>query len=42
MIDGNMTTGLEQINQDSIFFKKFELTEKGVFSVKEIEVFQIE
>ena len=41
-IDGNMMTGLEQINQDSVFFKKNELTEKGAFGVKEIEVFQIE
>ena len=41
-IDGKMMTGLEQINQDSVFFKKFEMTEKGAFGVKEIEVFQIE
>ena len=41
-IDGKMMTGLEQINQDSVFFKKFEMTEKSAFFVKEIEVFQIE
>ena len=41
-IDGNMITGLEQINENSVFLKKHEFSEKGAFSVKEIEVFQVE
>ena len=41
-INSTMTSGHEQHNNDSIFFNKFELTNNGNFTVKEIEVFQIE
>jgi hypothetical protein len=41
-INSEMTTGRERYNSDSVFFKKFEITNNGYFSVKEIEVYQIE
>lgn len=41
-INNTMTYGGEQNNNDSVFFKKYEITNNGSFNVKEIEVFQIE
>ena len=41
-INSDMSTGREQCNSDSVFFKKYVITNNGYFSVKEIEVFQIE
>ena len=40
-INSTMTTGKEQYNSSSVFFKKYEITENGSFNTKEIEVFQI-
>ena len=41
-INSTMTSGCEQNNSNSVFFNKYEITASGSFSVKEIEVFQIE
>ncbi len=41
-INSEMTTGRERYNSDSVFFKKHVITNNGYFSVREIEVFQIE
>ena len=41
-VNSTMTSGREQHNVYSIFFNKYELTNDGNFTVKEIEVFQIE
>ena len=41
-INSSMDSGGEQYNNNSVFFKKYEITNNGSFNVKEIEVFQIE
>ena len=41
-INSTMTSGCEQYNNNSIFFKKYEITNNGSFNIKEMEIFQIE
>ena len=41
-INSPMDSGGESIGSNSVFFKKYEITNNGSFNVKEIEVFQIE
>ena len=41
-INSTMTSGCEQYNNNSIFFKKYEITNNGAFNIKEMEIFQIE
>ena len=41
-IKSTMTSGCEQYNNSSVFFKQYEITNNGSFNVKEMEIFQIE